>query len=108
MLVTQPHWLSSRKQTLRWRGPSTIMGGFLPVRFWGEAPRKRTFARAVTIDSFAPILVTQPHRLSSRKQTLRRRMPSTIMVGGFPPNRTGDRARMTPQLLRGVKKLAEK
>src|SRR5258708_5445436 len=25
MLVTQPHWLSSRKQTLRWRGPSTIM-----------------------------------------------------------------------------------
>jgi hypothetical protein len=26
-LVTQPHWLSSRKQTLRRRGLSTIMGG---------------------------------------------------------------------------------
>jgi len=34
-------------------------GGFLPVRIWGEAPRKRTFARAVTIDSFAPTPAAQ-------------------------------------------------
>jgi hypothetical protein len=35
------------------------MGGFLPVRFWREEPRRRTFARAIAIDSFAPMAVIQ-------------------------------------------------